>query len=226
MTFFRVDASIRQEGSVTRELADAVQRSWTEHHPDDDVVRRDLAVSPLPADLWQHAATAGFVPEEERTPEQRSAVAVAAQLADELLAADAIVVASPLYNYGISQHLKTWLDVVIADPRFAGTAPLTAKPVTVVVARGGGYAPGTPREGWDHASPYIKRILGDYLGGDVTVVTAELTLADVNPAMAELRDQAAVSRAEANELAVHTGRAHAELVAVARRKDADLSGVA
>ncbi len=230
MTLFRVDASIRQEGSVSRELADTIQRTWSEHHPDDAVVRRDLAASPLPADVWQLAATALFVPEGERSPEQLAAAALATQLGDELLAADAIVIASPLYNYGVSQHLKTWIDLVITDPRFAPNQfPLKGRPVTVVVARGGGYAPGTPREGWDHATPYVKRIFGDVLGADVTVVTAELTLADVTPAMADLRDLAAASRTQARELAVTTGRAHARLVAATRSGadlDADLSGVA
>ncbi len=47
--------------------------------------------------------------------------------------------------------------------------------------RGGGYGAGTPREGWDHATPYLLRILGDVWGADVTLVEAELTLADVVP---------------------------------------------
>jgi FMN-dependent NADH-azoreductase len=229
VTLFRVDASIRQEGSVSRELADTVERTWVEHHPDDTVVRRDLGVSPLPADAWQLAATAGFVPEEQRSPDQLAATALAAQLGDEVLAADAVVIASPLYNFGVAQHLKTWIDLLITDPRFApGTSPLAGRPVTVVVARGGGYSAGTPREGWDHATPYVQRIFGDVLGGDVTVVTAELTLADITPAMAELRGLAATSRTEAHEHAATTGRAHARLVAARRRDDveSDLSGVA
>ncbi|TQM02962.1 FMN-dependent NADH-azoreductase [Pseudonocardia kunmingensis] len=217
MTLFRVDASIRVEGSVSRELADTVERTWIEHHPHDRVLRRDLAADPLPADAWQLAATAGFTAEEDRTPAQRDAVALAARLADEVLAADALVVASPLYNFGVSQHLKTWTDLLIADQRCGpGRLPLQGKPVTVVVARGGGYSPGTPRDGWDHATPYVERIFGDVLGGDVAVVTAELTLADVNPHMADLRDLAAASRSSARELAESTARAHARLVALAR----------
>jgi FMN-dependent NADH-azoreductase len=229
MTLFRVDASIRTEGSVSRELADAVERAWIEQHPHDTVLRRDLGVDQLPSDAWHLAATASFAAEEDRTPAQRDAVALAGRLADEVLAADAVVVASPLYNFGVAQHLKTWMDLLITDPRFGpGQSPLQGTPVTVVVARGGGYAPGTPREGWDHATPYVERIFGDVFGGDVAVVTAELTLADVNPHMAELRDLAAASRATARELAESTGRAHARLVALARTGSgaAGLTGVA
>jgi FMN-dependent NADH-azoreductase len=85
--------------------------------------------------------------------------------------------------------------------------------VILVAVRGGGYGAGTPREGWDHATPYLLRIFRDVWGADVTLVEAELTLADVNPALAELRGAAAVSRSEAREKAATVGRAHAALTA-------------
>lgn len=210
MSLFRLDSSIRTEGSVSREVADTLTRAYTEQHPNGTVVRRDLLVDPIPADAWPTAALAGFTPEDQRSDAQRDALALAARLADELLGADAAVIATPLYNFGVNQLLKSWMDMLIADPRFGpGTTPLTGRPVTLVIARGGGYSPGTPREGWDHATPYLVRIFADVWGADVTVVSAELTLADVNPAMAELRDLAAASRAQAHELAQATGKAHA-----------------
>ena len=92
------------------------------------------------------------------------------RLADEVLAADAIVVASPLYNFGVPQHLKTWIDLLITDPRLGpGTAPLTGRPLALVIARGGGYGPGTPRAGWDHATPYLQQIFGAVLGAEVHI---------------------------------------------------------
>jgi FMN-dependent NADH-azoreductase len=216
MTLFRLDSSIRREGSVTREVADSLERAWTEHHPDDAVVRRDLGTNPLPSDVWALAATAQL-PEDQQSPQQRAAVALATQLADELIAADAAVIAVPLYNFGISQHVKTWIDLLIASPQLRPgnvDAPLAGRPVSVVVARGGGYGPGTPREGWDHATPYLRRIFEDQFRVDLTVVECELTLADVNPAMAELRETAAALRVQANERAAETGRALARRVGV------------
>ena len=58
----------------------------------------------------------------------------------------------PFYNFGVSQHVKTWVDLVIAG---AGpTTPiLKGTPTVLVTVRGGGYGPGTPREGWDHSTP-------------------------------------------------------------------------
>src|SRR5918992_3541369 len=214
MTLFRLDSSIQGDASVSRAVADAMERAWRDHHPEPKVVRRDLAATPVPADALALALYAGFTDEAGRSPQQRAAVALASSLADELLGADAALIAAPLYNFGVSQHLKTWIDLVLTDPRLApGSAPLTGRPVTIVVSRGGGYGPGTPREGWDHDTPYVVRIFRDVFGADVTVVVAELTLADVTPQMADLRELAAASRAEAMEQAAAVGRAHAERVA-------------
>jgi FMN-dependent NADH-azoreductase len=214
VTLFRLDSSIRTEGSVSREVADAVERAYLEQHRDDTVVRRDLVADPVPADAWPTAVGAGMTPEDQRNDAQDGAVALATRLADEVVSADAVIVAAPLYNFGVSQHLKAWMDLLITDPRFApGTAPLAGKPVALVVVRGGGYGQGTPREGWDHATGWMRRILADVWGGDVTVVETELTLADVVPAMAELRPLAAQSRAGALERAEATGKEFGRLVA-------------
>jgi FMN-dependent NADH-azoreductase len=210
MSLLRVDASIRTDGSISREVADSVETAWRALRSD-PVVRRDLGRDPLPASAWAEAVTGGRTPEEERTPQQREAVALAAGLADELLAADAVIVAAPLYNFGVPHHLKAWIDLLITDPRLApGTAPLTGRPLALVVARGGGYGPGTPRAGWDHATPYLLQIFGAVLGADVTLIEAELTLAAVTPAMAGLVDEAARGRNRAHGLAGETGRALAE----------------
>jgi len=40
-------------------------------------------------------------------------------LTDELIAADALLFAVPLYNFGVSQHFKTWVDMVVTDWRMA-----------------------------------------------------------------------------------------------------------
>lgn len=193
MKFFRLDSSLRTEGSVSRRLADAVEEQWQQHHPHATFVRRDLGQNPLPQ-LWPAAVAAGFSgPDAERTPEQTAAVRLAAELVDELVDADAYLFAVPIYNWGIPQHLKNWIDLVVTDPRAGAMAGqfLAGRPAVVVEARGGGYAPGTPREGWDHVTPYLTHIFADTWGLDLSFARAELTLADVNPAMEHLRDLAA-----------------------------------
>jgi FMN-dependent NADH-azoreductase len=209
MSLFRLDASIRQEGSVSREIADIVEGAWREGRPDAQVTRRSVGLEPLPSTAWPHAVSALYVAEDDRNAEQRDAAALAASLADELLEAEALLFAIPLYNFGVSQHFKAWVDIVLTDPRISGGAPerlLAGKPAVLVVVRGGAYGPGTPREGWDHATGWYRRILNDVLGLDLRVVETEFTLAGVNPALDEFKELAKELRQNAEILASEHGR--------------------
>ncbi len=206
-TIFRLDASIRQEGSVTRAVADTLQSTIAEELGSPIVIRRDLGVDPVDPAVWGAAAFAGYTPEEQRTPAQLGAQRTATALADEVVAADALIFAVPMYNFGVSQHFKTWYDVVATDPRLSvGQSQITGKPAFLVTARGGGYGAGTPREGWDHATAWMRRILEDVWGLDLDVIETELTLAEVTPQMAELRDLAREQLAESHESARQSGR--------------------
>jgi FMN-dependent NADH-azoreductase len=203
LSLFRLDASIRVQGSVSRQIADLVETSWRAGHPSSEVVSRHIGNDPVPATYWAAAVGAQQTPEELRTPEQHSAVALAATLTDELIGADALLFAVPIYNFGVSQHLKAYVDLVITDPRMApgGPPPLAGKPAELVVVRGGSYAAGTPREGWDHSTGWVRRILEDVWQLDLTIVETEFTLAAENPALAEFRELGAQMRAAAEELA-------------------------
>jgi FMN-dependent NADH-azoreductase len=207
MSLFRLDASIRPDGSASREIADIVEQEWLANHPGDDVVRRHIGVEPVPSDAWARAVSAGMTPEVDRTPQQREAVRLAAELADELLGADAVLLAVPLYNFGVSQHVKTWMDLVITDPRGKERPLLTGTPTVLATVRGGAYGAGTPRDGWDHSTGYLRRILGDVWGADLTLVERELTLVGVNPALDEFTDLAARLHEESREAAVIAGKA-------------------
>lgn len=215
MSLFRLDGSIRTDGSVSRALADTVQAAWRTEHPDARIVHRDLGLDPLPATAWTTAVSALQTPTERRTPAQHAGAALAGSLADELVNADAYLFAVPLYNFGVPQHVKAWIDTVLTDPRLSagGSRTLAGRPAVLVVARGGGYGAGTPRAGWDHGTPYLQRILADVLELDVVVAAAELTLADVTPAMADLRGLAAESLRSAHETAGQHGRALARRLA-------------
>ncbi len=208
MSLFRLDASIREEGSHSRAIADIVESAWRETHPEAEVTRRRVGLDPLPSTLWAQAVSASWVAEDDRSPEQRDAAAVAASLGDELLDADALLFAIPLYNFGVSQHFKTWVDVVLTDKRLAtpeGSA-LAGRPAVLVVVRGGAYGAGTPREGWDHASGWYRRILEDVWQLDLKVVEKEFTLVGVNPALDEFKDLAAAMGRDAEALALEHGR--------------------
>src|SRR5258708_944240 len=106
VSLFRLNASIRVEGSHSRSLADLVEEGCRAPHPGEEVVVRDLGLDPVPATTWPAVVSTLGVPEDRWTDEQRSAVALATEAADQLLAADAYLFAVPLYNFGVSQHFK------------------------------------------------------------------------------------------------------------------------
>ena len=212
MTLFRLDASINSGQSASRAIADIVEAEWRQAHPGDPVIRRHVGTDPLPADAWADAVTGARTPEADRTERQRAGVALAARLAGELAEADAVLLAVPLYNFGVSQHIKTWIDLVIAAPRDGsganGTGPLLAgKPTVLVTVRGGAYGAGTPRDGWDHSTGYLRRILADVWGAELTVVEREFTLVGVNPALDQFTELAAQLKDAAHAAAREAGRA-------------------
>ncbi|WP_271986198.1 FMN-dependent NADH-azoreductase [Pseudoclavibacter terrae] len=212
MSLLRIDASLMPATSASRALGDLVEAEWVAAHPDSVVTRRNLVDSPIPADAWQNAVYAGFTPEEDRTEEQRAAVALATQLADELIEADALLFTVPLYNYGVSQHFKLWFDLAYTDPRTnPGSTTLNGKPATLATVLGGNYDEGTPKAGWDHSTPYLTRLLQDVWGLDLRVVQRPFTLVGVNPALDQFADLAADLKSDAETKATQSGRELAEL---------------
>jgi FMN-dependent NADH-azoreductase len=207
MSLFRLDASINPANSASRAIADIVESEWLAGHPGGTVVRRNLGTEPLAADAWTNALRANWTPEGERTREQNAAIALAAGLAEELRAADAVLLAVPLYNFGIPQHVKTWIDVVLAGATSADEKLLAGKPAVLVVVRGGAYGAGTPREGWDHSTGYLRRILADVWGADLTIVEREFTLVGVNPALDEFKELADQFKDAAHAAAAEAGKA-------------------
>jgi FMN-dependent NADH-azoreductase len=208
MSLYRLDASIRVEDSHSRAIADIVEQQWRDTHPDEPITRRHIGVEPIPATTWATAVFAGYTPVESRSDEQARALTLATTLTDELDAADALLFAVPLYNFGVSQHFKTWVDLVVTDPRMGpGADPILAgKPAVLVTVRGGNYGAGTPREGWDHATGWMRRILADVWQLDLRVVEADFTLVGVNPALDQFKELAWQLRHDAEEQARRHGR--------------------
>ncbi|MFC7383035.1 FMN-dependent NADH-azoreductase [Sphaerisporangium rhizosphaerae] len=190
-----IDASIRGEHSVSRRLTARAVEGWRAAHPGGTVTYRDLGRHPLPH-FDEAGGLARMVPAEQHTPAQAASWALTAQLIGEIREADTIVLGLPLYNFGVPSTVKAWVDHLIApglstDPA-TGTGLLGGRDFVVIASRGGGYGEGTPREGWDHAQSWLPHGIS-MTGLEPRFITAELTLAEVQPAMAELIPQAAES---------------------------------
>ncbi|MGC5015438.1 FMN-dependent NADH-azoreductase [Streptosporangium sp. DT93] len=198
-----LDASARRN-SISRDLSRRFAETWRAAHPDGRHTYRDLAADPVPhiGEAWtelcdhvlEHGITdIGRYREAVRTPAQEEAWAVLAPLLDELVAADVVLIGTPMYNYSVPSALKAWLDQV-TFPRMS----LAGRRFVVTGARGGAYGPGTPREPVDHEERYLRDFLKGHFGvEDVVFVHAELTNALVDPALSHLRDRQSASRATA-----------------------------
>jgi FMN-dependent NADH-azoreductase len=104
---------------------------------------------------------------------------------DALLGADALLFAFSLYDHGVSQYFKTWVDLVLTDLWLApGIEPVIAgKPAVLVTVRGGWVRAGNGRARRDHPTPWMRRILADLWRLDLRVTEAESTPADRNLAI-------------------------------------------
>jgi FMN-dependent NADH-azoreductase len=205
MTILRIDASIQGPHSASSELADLVEAELTAARPDVALVRRHLGAEPLPSDAWANAVHAGYTPADQRTEAQRAALALATSLTDEVRSADAVILAMPFYNFGVSQHAKIWFDLVLAGGEL-GERLLDGKPAVLLTTRGGAYGVGTPREGWDHNTDYLRRIVADVWGAELTVIEREFTLVGVNPALDAVTEMGALMKKTAREAATQAGR--------------------
>jgi FMN-dependent NADH-azoreductase len=193
-----LDSSLRTEGSRSRQLSARYAERWRVKHPGGTVTYRDLAADPVPH-LDQLAFFSGFVPPADRTPEQAAARVLSDQLIDEVLAAGTVLIGLPLYNFGPPSTFKAWFDRIVSADRTMGK--LGDKEFVVVTARGGGYAPGTPREGWDHREPWLRHALSPLGVTNITFVNTELTLARESPAMIPLDLGVAEDKSMAEALA-------------------------
>ena len=160
-TILVLHTSARQSGSLSREYTDRLVAALKADQPDARVITRDLGASPVPH-LDETLLGGWMKPEGERTAAEKAAAERSDELVKELLDADAVVIGSAMYNFGITSTLKAWLDHVLRAGvtfRYTENGPeglAGGRKVYVVTARGGMYQ-GSPL---DHQEPYLRTALG------------------------------------------------------------------
>lgn len=168
-----INASVRGDRSITRALGDAFVETWSAERPGDPVVHRDVGRDPPPF-VDERWIAASFTPTSARTAEMRDALAVSDELIAELETADVIVLATPMYNYGLPTQLKAWVDQVIRVERTFSfdlargdwpLAPVLGGKSLVLLTSSGefGFAPGGVRSAMNHLDTHIDTLAG-YLG--------------------------------------------------------------
>ena len=169
-----VEASPRGDDSISRNLAKTFVEQWKTAHPGGEVVERDLAKIDLPyVNLpWLGAS---LTPAEKHTADMKDVLRVSDELVAELLAADHIVIATPVYNYNIPANLKSYVDHIVRKGLtlgMKGEGLVHGKKCTVLMASGGVYTEGSPIRDRDIATLYLRLILKVIGIEDVTFVAA------------------------------------------------------
>ena len=168
-----VETSPRGDASISRNMTSRFVSHWRAAHPEGSVTVRDLAETVLPhvTAPWLHAY---FTPSEQHSTEMAQAIRQSDELVAELLAADHILIATPVYNYNVPAALKAWIDHIVRKGLtlgFDGAGLVTGKAATVLIASGGVYGEGSPIRDRDIATQYLRLILGVIGITDVTVVS-------------------------------------------------------
>lgn len=174
MKLLHIDSSILGDNSVSRQLSREVVKAWQAAEPGVDVTYRDLASEGINHFSGITLGALGTAAE-LRDAVQKHEVDLSASTLAEFLAADAVVIAAPMYNFTIPTQLKAWIDrIAVAGQTFryteAGPEGLCGNKKVIVVSTAGGLHAGQPT-GVAHED-YLKVLLG-FLGiTDVEFVRA------------------------------------------------------
>lgn len=154
MTVLHINSSARLIDSNTRiigqYLVDALQQP---------VISRDLAQQPLPPISSQDLIDVHGSCDSQRVSLQEQ-LSLSDSLIDELRSADTLVLAVPMYNFGIPAALKQWIDAICrvgVSFKYSEQGPvglLGVERAFIITSSGG-----TPIGGdMDFASPYLEHI--------------------------------------------------------------------
>lgn len=177
-TLLHINTSGRYQDSVTRQQSEHLVGMLVKQHPHIVVQQRDVAKGlPFLNQDWIHA---NFTEPQERSSQQQQQLSLSDQLVAELQQAEILVIAVPIYNFGIPAVLKAWIDQ-IARARLTfkytdkGPVGLLTTRKAYIVAASGGVPIGSDA---DFATRYLQHVLGFVGINDVTVIDAVHT--DIN----------------------------------------------
>lgn len=167
--------------------------------PGSTLTVRDLTRHPL-AHIDDSFAVARNTPSDFLTSAQRSVLSLSDELLRELFAADTLIVAAGMINFGIPSSLKAYVDHVVRPGitfRYGEKGPeglVRGKKAYFVLARGGVYTQG-PMQAYNFQDTYLKAALGFIGITDVEVIAIEGVA--FGPEAAEKAVSTALARVEA-----------------------------
>ena len=173
-TVLCLNCSIQGDNSHSRQLSNKLLERIKKTYSSVKIVSRDLVKDSLPH-LNGAQFNAFITPPEQRTSEQKVLASQSDDLIKEISDADTVVLALPMYNFGIPSHLKSYFDNLARAGvtfKYTATGPLgllTGKKAIVLATRGGLYF-GTDK---DTQTKYVKDFLSFIGITDVEFIYAE-----------------------------------------------------
>jgi FMN-dependent NADH-azoreductase len=202
-------ASPRGE-SYSARVAEAFLDSYRRQRPEDLIETLDLFQAEIPPFRAPHAKAkyavlAGQPPRDEDEAAWRAVI----QTVDHFRRFDRYVLSCPMWNFNIPYRLKQYIDILVQPsltfsytPEKGYTGLVTGRPLLLILARGGVYPAGDPRETFDFQETYLRSIFGFMGFTDIRAIHIEGTLQ--NPPQqieADLRRASAEAAAAALEFA-------------------------
>nr|WP_298165776.1 NAD(P)H-dependent oxidoreductase [uncultured Pseudomonas sp.] len=222
-----LDASARpglagkdQHGSHSRNLSQRFVSQWLARRAQDSLTYRDIGQNP-PSFISHDWIASSFTPEQQREPWMRETLAESDLLVDELIAADVLVIGTPLYNFGMPAALKAWIDQVVrpgrtvdideSNPLDPYVPKLADRPrhAVILTARGGiGFDVGGEMAHMNHLEPNLITALGfigitqvhqiaiegQEVGGELLAESVAQALNKVDALVAQLQQALQVKR--------------------------------
>ena len=211
---FYLEASPRKERSFSIALASRFLEAFSDTHPAAEIDHFDLWSEQLPdfdGGALNAAQTYRLMGDSLSSDDERRAWDAMKAVFDRFNAADAYLIATPMWNFSVPYRLKQYIDVM-TQPGLAftysadgvATGHVTGRPAVMMAARGGAYPAGSDFEAMDHQVPWLETILRFIGFEDIRVVTMEPTIG--------APDQVSARRVEALDQAAAAGRALAARV--------------
>jgi len=143
------------------------------------VLSRDLAKS-APTFVDRDWIAANTTPSDQRSDEHKAELRLSDQLVSELVAADILLITTPIYNFSVPASLKAWIDMIARAGvtfRYTENGPvgLLENKRAIITLASGGTSVNSPI---DFATPFLKHIMGFIGIHQVDVIAADALAKD------------------------------------------------
>jgi len=172
-----IESSPRGAESAGRQLTEKLRERLRALYPEAKLVERDLARDSLPH-LDCRTVKAIFTKDQAEAETLKDVLRLSNQLTEEVLSSDLLVIASPMWNFGLPSSLKAWIDHIVRPGKtfqyaVDGVEGLAQGKKAILVLASGGVFTEEPWKSWDTVEPYLRQILGFIGIADVQAVRAQ-----------------------------------------------------